>query len=67
MRRGTLAGVVLMAALLAGCATVPALQPRTGLPSYAAELRRAAEMPGPRGEKGLPQLDGQRAQAAGRD
>lgn len=55
MRRGTLVGWVLTA-LLAGCATVPALQPRTGAHSYAGELRRAAEMTGPRGERGAPQL-----------
>lgn len=46
-----------MAALLAGCATAPpGLQPRTGAFSYAGELRSAAEMTGPRGERGSPQL-----------
>lgn len=55
MARGALAGAVL-AVLLAGCAAVPALQPRTGAYSYAGELRRAAEMTGPRGERGAAQL-----------
>ncbi|MBV8037090.1 hypothetical protein [Roseateles sp.] len=55
MRRGALAGSVL-AALLAGCATAPVLQPRAEPYSYASELRRAAEMKGPRGETGAPQL-----------